>query len=584
MTIVLLANGFEEIEALTPVDMLRRAGIEVATVGVSGKTVSGAHGINVVCDLLPEEVELSNIDMLILPGGMPGTLNLDASHFTSIATNAVISNGGRIGAICAAPLILGRRGLLNGVEATCYPGFEDELTGAIISDVGVITDGYITTARGMGVATEFAAELIALTLGSDKANEILSAICTDKRIELPESNGTTNLRIDTEPFFEIIKSNTEYNPPSLELLAVEEIHETSSSEIEQAAETISSVFKENGLSFKITEATQGPRITRFALKINSNAQDFLELRDDLMLALRVESVRILTPAPQKPYIEIEIPNKSRSVVRLRSILSCDKFVNSKSITTVCLGKDTIGNPVVEDLSKMPHIIVAGATGMGKSVVLNSMLASLLFKAHPDELKLIMIDPKMVEFDFCEGLPHLLMPVITNPRQTIAAFDEAIKEMERRYELFGKNGVRNIDDYNKKIDSGEIDGDSLPYVVIFVDELADLMLQVGREIEGRIVRLAQKSRAAGIHMILGTQRPTNDVITSIIKANIPSRLCFKVTSAEDSINVLDGGGAERLLDRGDALYYHPSRNARTRVQCAYASAEEMWNIVKSLSTK
>lgn len=591
MIIVLLAEGFEEIEALTPVDMLRRAALTVNTVGITGRTVAGAHGISVACDLLPDEVDLSLVDMVILPGGMPGTLNLFDSPFTEKAVRGVLKNGGRVAAICAAPLILGRYGLLNGGIATCYPGFENELRGAILVDRDVVTFDSITTARGMGVAVEFSLELIRLLCDESTAAKISNAICRrddnflifDDTVfdeiasfnddPLPDELGEEPTEAD-----EACRTESDYTMPSVELLTKSE----PSGDVyvdDDREETILAMLSSYRINAEITGKDCGASVTRFYLLVDrtSSINRILKIKNELSLALGCEPIRIIAPIPGRKEIGIEVPNKHREMVRLRDIAESEEFMSSSSVTTACLGKELNGNPVVENIAKFPHLLVAGATGMGKSVAINSILASLLMKADPGELKLMLIDPKQIEFTDYKDIPHLITPIINDPFTAAAALDWAVSEMERRYSILRPLGIRSIAGYNGNVS----DEEKLPYIVIVIDELADLIVSARESIERALVQLAQKARAAGIFLIVGTQRPSRDIISGVIKANIPSRLCCKVASRSHSLNVLDCVGAENLINNGDALFAPCGAPVPKRIQIAYISPSEIRDITDSV---
>ncbi|MBI4686194.1 MAG: DNA translocase FtsK [Nitrospirae bacterium] len=330
---------------------------------------------------------------------------------------------------------------------------------------------------------------------------------------------------------------------------------------------------------RVTYVSPGPVVTMFEFEPapGIKIQKIISLADDLALALKAVNVRV-SPIPGRATIGIEVPNKEREDVFLRDTLSSDAFKKSHSKLPLALGKDIFGTPIVTDLNRMPHLLVAGATGSGKSVAMNSMILSLLYRASPKELKMLMIDPKMLELSFYDGIPHLILPVITSPKEAAASLRKVVLEMERRYNMLAETGTRNIETYNKKLrltPNGE--EDLLPYLVIVIDELADLMLVSAHEVEDSIARLAQMARAAGIHLILATQRPSVDVITGLIKANFPSRISFQVSSKIDSRIILDTYGAERLLGKGDMLFVSPgSRNMR--VHGAYVSEEEIKDVV------
>ncbi len=343
-----------------------------------------------------------------------------------------------------------------------------------------------------------------------------------------------------------------------------------------------------GVHGKVTAATPGPVITTFeyvpapGVKINK----IVNLTDDLALALRALSIRIVAPIPGKAAIGIEIPNAIREIVRLKDIICSEVFDKSQSPLTLCLGKDIVGNPVVADLDKMPHLLIAGATGTGKSVGLNAMICSFLYKANPEEVKLIMVDPKRIELSVYDGIPHLITPVVTDPKKATNALFWAVKEMERRYERLAEKQVRNIAQYNRKIakeipGEGEEPPERLPYIVVIIDELADLMMVASRDVELALTRLAQMARAAGIHLILATQRPSVDVLTGIIKANFPTRLTFQVSSRTDSRTIIDANGAESLLGNGDLLFLPPGTAKLQRIHGPYISDEEVTRITRFL---
>ena len=332
-----------------------------------------------------------------------------------------------------------------------------------------------------------------------------------------------------------------------------------------------------GIDGQVVEVNPGPVITMYEFEPAPGVKlsRIVNLSDDLALALKSGSVRIVAPLPGKSTVGIEVPNQLREDVFLKEIIASDQFRALKSRLPLALGKDISGNPVVADMTKMPHLLVAGATGSGKSVALNSMISSLLFSATPSDLKIVMIDPKVLELSIYEGIPHLITPVITQPKEASWILQRLVEEMQRRYRVLAEKGVRNIDGYNKLTDKEE----TLPYIVVIVDELADLMMTAQREVEDSIARLAQMARAAGIHLILATQRPSVDVITGVIKANFPARISFKVSSKVDSRTILDGMGAEDLLDKGDMLFLQPGTSKLMRVHGAYIYEAEVGKIVE-----
>ncbi len=338
-----------------------------------------------------------------------------------------------------------------------------------------------------------------------------------------------------------------------------------------------------GINAKVIQVSRGPAITRYEIQPPSGVKvsRIVSLADDIALSMAAPGVRIEAPIPGKAAVGIEVPNKEISMVHLRDLLETQEFIQSKSKLTIALGKDIAGNPVIGDLGKMPHLLIAGATGSGKSVCLNTLIASILFKATPDEVKLLMIDPKMVELATYNGIPHLVTPVVTDPRKAATSLRWAVKEMERRYELFAAAGVRDITRYNKLMKTKEPDGNSmpLPFIIVIIDELADLMIVAPADVEDAICRLAQMARAAGMHLVVATQRPSVDVITGLIKANIPSRISFAVSSQIDSRTILDMSGAEKLLGKGDMLFLPVGAAKPIRVQGAYLSDREVEELVK-----
>jgi len=335
-------------------------------------------------------------------------------------------------------------------------------------------------------------------------------------------------------------------------------------------------LKSFGVSAIVSEVHRGPAVTRYEVQPATGVKvsRIVSLTDDLALALAAKDIRIEAPIPGKSAIGIEVPNSEVAVVSLREVLESPHYQDAPGKLTVALGRDISGEPIVADLTKMPHLLVAGATGSGKSVCINGLIMSILFKAKPDEVKLMMVDPKMVELNVYNGIPHLLAPVVTDPRRASVALKKVVVEMERRYTLFAKTGSRNIEMYNMQAADSP-----LPYIVVIVDELADLMMVAPGEVEDAICRLAQMARAAGIHLIIATQRPSVDVITGVIKANIPSRIAFGVSSMADSRTILDMGGAEKLLGRGDMLYLPMGASKPIRVQGAFVSDKEVEEVVR-----
>ncbi|MDP3488138.1 MAG: DNA translocase FtsK, partial [Bacillota bacterium] len=332
------------------------------------------------------------------------------------------------------------------------------------------------------------------------------------------------------------------------------------------------------------DMTRGPAYTRYEIQTapGTKVSKVTSLSNDIAMSLASEGVRIEAPIPGKAAIGIEVPNKARSSVMLRDVLDSPEFANSLSPLTVALGKDIEGTTVIADLSQMPHLLIAGATGAGKSVCINSLICSILYKSRPDEVKLLLIDPKVVELVTYNGIPHLLAPVLNHPKKAAAALKWATNEMERRYAAFAKAGVRDIERYNER--AVEQKQNKIPFIVIIIDELADLMMVARADVEDAICRLAQMARAAGMHLVIGTQRPSTDVITGLIKANIPSRLSFTVSSSTDSRVILDTGGAEKLLGRGDMLFLPVGQSKAKRIQGAFVSNREIENIVDHVASQ
>ncbi|MDT8441394.1 MAG: DNA translocase FtsK 4TM domain-containing protein [Desulfuromonadales bacterium] len=419
--------------------------------------------------------------------------------------------------------------------------------------------------------------------------------------------------------FDFLEPGGTYHQPPLSLLdhdadAVKPVDRES---LMMNARLLEKKLQDFNVEGEVVEVKPGPVVTMYefapapGVKVNKIAG----LSDDLSMALKALSIRIVAPIPGRGVVGIEIPNRDRQMVYLREILDSDEYRKSGSRLLLALGKDIFGHTVVADLARMPHLLVAGATGTGKSVSINAMILSLLFRADPRDVRMIMIDPKMLELSMYEGVPHLLLPVVTNPKKAVLALNWAVREMERRYKLMSDKGVRNIDGYNRKLAKEEqekskarrqafedpvdaqlpedelpevelLDGEvlehgHLPYIVVIVDELADLMMVAGRDIEEAIARLAQMARAAGIHLVLATQRPSVDVITGLIKANFPTRISFKVFSRTDSRTILDAMGAETLLGNGDMLFLPPGTGAVQRVHGAFVSDIEVQRVVDFL---
>lgn len=378
------------------------------------------------------------------------------------------------------------------------------------------------------------------------------------------------------------KNDAVYNFPAIDLLKQNSqslLNKEDKKELLTNAEKLEETLSSFGVEAKVIQVSKGPSVTRFELQPSPGVKvsKIVNLSDDIALALAASGVRIEAPIPGKSAIGIEVPNSDLSAVFLREVIESDEFINSNKNLAFCLGKDIGGNCVATDLSKMPHLLIAGATGSGKSVCINTLIISLLYKYSPENVRLLMIDPKVVELNVYNGIPHLLIPVVTDPKKAAGALNWAVNEMTRRYKLFADNGVRNIEGYNDLSQSGKIQ-DKLPFIVIIIDELADLMMVCPNDIEDYIGRLAQMARAAGMHLVIATQRPSVDVITGVIKANIPSRISFAVSSQIDSRTILDMAGAEKLLGKGDMLFYPVGEGKPVRIQGAFISESEVEKVV------
>ena len=341
-----------------------------------------------------------------------------------------------------------------------------------------------------------------------------------------------------------------------------------------------------GVAAKVEDVAVGPAITRYELKPAEGVRvsKIANLADDIALNLAAKSIRIEAPIPGKQAVGIEIPNADTEVVHLRDVIDSEEFVTAESKVSMGLGKDVSGKRVIADIAKMPHLLIAGSTGSGKSVCVNTLITSIIYKAKPSEVKLVMVDPKIVELSVYNGIPHLLIPVVTDPRKAAGALAWAVQEMEDRYLKFASKGVRDIKGYNKLLEESNNEEEQnvkMPQIVIIVDELADLMMVASKDVEDAICRLAQKARAAGMHLVIATQRPSVDVITGLIKANIPSRIAFAVSSQIDSRTILDMPGAEKLLGKGDMLYYPTGVSKPIRVQGTFVSDKEVEKIVDFL---
>ena len=450
-------------------------------------------------------------------------------------------------------------------------------------------------------------------IGVQASSERLSAVREEKKraeehqpifipqapVEIPQST-----RILQEKQTSLFSEMPDSALPPLHLLdqAATEVESISSDTLEFTSRLIERKLKDFGVEVKVVAAYPGPVITRYEIEpaVGVKGSQITNLVKDLARALSVVSLRVVETIPGKNCMALELPNPKRQIVRLSEILSSQVYADMKSPLTMVMGKDISGKPVVADLAKMPHVLVAGTTGSGKSVAINAMILSLLYKATPQEVRLLMIDPKMLELSVYEGIPHLLAPVVTDMRQAASGLNWCVQEMDKRYRLMSSLGVRNMAGYNQKVRDAIKAGqpltnpftltpehpealEELPFIVVFIDELADLMMVVGKKVEELIARLAQKARASGIHLVLATQRPSVDVITGLIKANVPTRISFQVSSKIDSRTILDQMGAEALLGQGDMLYLPPGSGYPQRVHGAFVSDQEVHRVIQHIKS-
>ena len=412
----------------------------------------------------------------------------------------------------------------------------------------------------------------------------LQSITDTPFIQMEDGFHTNGLDLtsEVEPMETVLpreKHKTYLKPPLDILIAGKAMEADRKAELDLRTQQLEQTLEVFGVKAKVVHVSYGPTITRYELQLapGIRVNKVANLSDDIALSLAATGVRIEAPIPGKPAIGIEVPNQEISIVTIRDVLSSPEFVSADKGVTVALGKDIAGRTMIADLSKMPHLLIAGATGSGKSVCMNCMITSLLYRFSPEQIKLIMIDPKVVEMVTYNGVPHLLAPVVTDPKKAAGVLKSVTREMDRRYELFATFSVKNIGQFNEKVLKDE-NREPLPYWVVFIDELADLMIVARDEVEESIIRIAQLARAAGIHLVIGTQRPSADIITGSIKANIPSRIAFAVSSGTDSRIILDMNGAEKLLGRGDMLFQPMGIPKPMRIQGAYISETEVEAVV------
>jgi DNA segregation ATPase FtsK/SpoIIIE, S-DNA-T family len=390
-----------------------------------------------------------------------------------------------------------------------------------------------------------------------------------EQIDKGVSEKPKNFKLPPSDFFQ--------NPPKKQTLVDE-------AELDDKIKDLIDKLRHFNIDGDVVRTYAGPVVSTFEFKpaANIKVSKILGLQDDLAMALRAQTIRIQAPIPGKDVVGIEIPNKAVETIYLREMLESKLFQEAASPLTLILGKDIVGKPFITDLKKLPHLLIAGTTGSGKSVGINSMILSLLYKNSPDQLKLLMIDPKMLEFSIYNDIPHLLTPVITKPKEAISALNNMVYEMERRYQLMSETRTKNIENYNDKAKAEK--RDPLPYIVVIIDELADLMMTSGKDVEYSIARLAQMARASGIHLIVATQRPSVDVVTGLIKANLPSRISYKVGQKIDSKIILDGMGAESLLGRGDMLFTPPGMSGLVRLHAPWSTENEIEKVVDFLKAQ
>jgi len=584
MIAILIADGFEEIEALTPLDVLRRAKLPVRTVGIGGLYKTGSHGIEIKCDLCDEQVNCEKVDAVILPGGMPGAENLAESEFVRSVIASVNERGGIIGAICAAPLVLGRMGLLDGKYAVCYPGFESELVGAVIpsGNISVATCQNIVTARGMGVALDFALTLTSLLCDEKKSAKIADDVIAHNAVKSANACHDFTANMKSKVSFATPTTNCtydDYQAPDISVLTPAPAYEE---EAEDKGEEILNVYKNFDIEVSIGKTVRGRQATSYEVIPGKKVTNkkIVNLFNDVAITLGCDGLRLILPDENNTACRYEVPNDKRTPVYLSEMLALDEFKAAGQLV-VPVGMQIGEKPVLLDLAKTPHVLIAGATGMGKSVCMNSFITTLIARNRPDEVKLVLIDPKKCELSAYRNIPHLLFPIITEMCDVVSALKWLVEEMERRYELFENYSTTRIDSFNDAVRSGEINEKPLPKIVVFIDELNDIMLQVRKPCEDLIMSIAQKARAAGIHLIIGTQRPSVNVITGTIKANIPTRISFKVASYIDSRTIMETAGAEKLLSCGDMLITTPMYNTPKRVQSTFVSDTDVKKITEQI---
>lgn len=508
------------------------------------------------------------------------------------------------------------KGVISNVELKKEPPKEEihEITSKYANNVdefvGVINNPYSESAENITSentdATSNAKKEKVLKTMDIKSAKKADTISLDKKAELKKAHtnhNNINIEIPDNSVEDIVITNNtadmlekEYEFPPIDLLFEDKTHKkgNSDAELKETAVKLQQTLRNFGVNVTVTNISCGPSVTRYELQPEQGVKvsKIVSLSDDIKLNLAASDIRIEAPIPGKAAVGIEVPNKENSAVTFRELIDNDEFRNAKSKLTFAVGKDIGGKVVITDIAKMPHLLIAGATGSGKSVCINTLIMSILYKAKPSEVRLIMIDPKVVELSVYNGIPHLLIPVVTDPKKAAGALNWAVVEMTERYKKFAKYTVRDIKGYNDKISKltdSELENEEekpefMPQIVIVVDELADLMMVAPGDVEEAICRLAQLARAAGIHLVIATQRPSVNVITGLIKANVPSRIAFSVSSGIDSRTIIDMVGAEKLLGKGDMLFYPSGYQKPARVQGSYVSDEEVTKVVEFLSAQ
>ena len=448
-----------------------------------------------------------------------------------------------------------------------------------IEDTNYIQDEFIDTAFDI-------TEKIKETAGQQSYIEKEDANIIEQHADIANEESGEQEEVQ---YTEIPNNVAEYAFPPIELLTAPKVAATDESKgtsLQEKAHKLEQTLRDFKVDAHVTNVTQGPAVTRYEVQPNTGVKvnSIVKLSDDIALNMEARSIRIEAPIPGKPAVGIEIENESIKMIRLREILDSTEFKEAKSKITFAVGKDIEGNSVVADLKSMPHMLIAGSTGSGKSVCINSIIVSLIYKAKPSEVKLLLIDPKVVELGIYNSIPHMMIPVVTEPSKAAAALNWAVCEMNERYKKFASNGVRDLESYNRVMREKELLAEVLPQIVIIIDELADLMMAAPSQVEDSICRLAQMARAAGMHLIVATQRPSVDVVTGVIKANIPSRIAFAVSSQFDSRTILDMAGAEKLVGKGDMLFAPMGSNKPTRVQGTFITDEEVNAVVDFFKAK